>query len=104
MMSMMLHMDSVLDGRFPWFDKELNFGLPKVYETKPGFWESYNGLVIRLCHGVLISWDGRIICHCTPMMERNAPGDKKQGHSVYGTFFAAMTRHIALGQQQWNPS
>jgi hypothetical protein len=34
------------------------------------------------------------------MMERNAPGGKKQGHNVYGTFFTAKTRHIALGKQQ----
>ena len=84
----------------PGSTKNWFFVLPNVYGTKPGTGDSYNGLVIRLCHGVLISWDGRIIRHCTSMMERNAPGGKKRGHNVYGTFFAAKTRHIALGQQQ----
>jgi hypothetical protein len=33
------------------------------------------------------------------MMERKAPGCKKHDHNVYGTFFAAKTKHISLGQQ-----
>ena len=84
----------------PGSTKNWFFVLPNVYGAKPGTRDSYNGLVIRLCHGVLISWDGRIIRHCTSVMERKAPGGKKQAHNVYGTFFAAKTRHITLGQQQ----
>lgn len=85
---------------YPGSTKNWFFVLPNVYGTKPGTKDSYNGLVIRLYHGVLISWDGRIIRHCTSVMERKASGGKKQSHNVYGTFFAAKTRHITLGQQQ----
>jgi hypothetical protein len=68
------------------------FVLPNVYGHILGGNETYNGLAIKLTHGVLISWDGRVIRHCTSMMERIS--------NVYGTFFAVKLKNIALGQRQ----
>ena len=83
----------------PGSTKNWFFVLPNVYGMRPGTKESYNGLVIRLSHGVLISWDGRIIRHCTSLMERKTPARNKS-HNVYGTFFAAKMKNITLGIQK----
>ena len=68
------------------------FVLPNVYGHISGGNETYNGLAIKLTHGVLISWDGRVIRHCTSMMERIS--------NVYRTFFAVKLKSIARGQRQ----
>ena len=68
------------------------FVLPNVYGQIPGTNETYNGLAIRLMHGVLVSWDGRVVRHCTSMMNRRS--------NVYGTFYASKSKNIALGQRQ----
>lgn len=68
------------------------FVLPNVYGQIPGSKETYNGLAIRLMHGVLVSWDGRVVRHCTSMMNRRS--------NVYGTFYASKSKNIALGQRQ----
>lgn len=68
------------------------FLLPNVYGQIPGTKKTYNGLAIRLTHGVLVCWDGRVVRHCTSMMNRKS--------NVYGTFFASKSRNIALGQRQ----
>ena len=44
--------------------------LPNVYGTKSHNGRNYNGVAIKLTHGTLISWDGRLIRHCTSVMQR----------------------------------
>ena len=70
------------------------FVLPNVFGKKNSAGTTYNGMAIKLTHGVLISWDGRLIRHCTSMMQR-----KKDCH-VYGTFFAAKTAIVRYGVQR----
>ena len=74
------------------------FVLPNVYGkrasdddhgNKKG--DMYQGVAIRLTHGVLISWDGRVIRHCTSLMKR-----ERDCH-VFGTFFAAKSSVVAYG-------
>ena len=77
--------------------KEWYFVLPNVYGRRPNNPDGtpggvFHGVAIKLTHGVLISWDGRVIRHCTSMMER--PDESKH---VYGSFFAAKSSVVAFG-------
>ena len=81
----------------PGWTKEWYFVLPNVYGKRPPNadgtpGEVFHGVAIKLAHGVLISWDGRVIRHCTSMMER---GDDSK--HVYGSFFAAKSSVVAYG-------
>ncbi|KAI2510623.1 hypothetical protein MHU86_3734 [Fragilaria crotonensis] len=78
----------------PGSTKEWYFVLPNVFGKKSGTGKVYNGMAIRLTHGVLISWDGRLIRHCTSMMQR-----EKNCH-VYGTFFAAKSSIVTFGMDR----
>jgi hypothetical protein len=67
------------------------FVLPNVY----GFDESigsYNGIAIRISHGLLIDWDGRGHRHGTSIHKRPDPSKH-----VYGTFFAAKSAIVRYG-------
>ncbi|KAI2496633.1 hypothetical protein MHU86_17892 [Fragilaria crotonensis] len=70
------------------------FILPNVYGKRPDGMGGekgamFHGVAIRLTHGVLISWDGRVIRHGTSVMERTK--------HVYGSFFAAKGSVVAYG-------
>jgi hypothetical protein len=70
------------------------FVLPNVYGkwppgSSPKNGQVFHGLAIKLTHGALISWDGRVIRHCTSMMQRTK--------HVYGSFFAAKSSVVAYG-------
>jgi hypothetical protein len=67
------------------------FVLPNVYGKRSDGGGAFNGLAIRLTHGVLISWDGRLVRHGTSVVNR-------KGH-VYGSFFAAKKAIVEHGQQ-----
>ena len=67
------------------------FVLPNLHGTFPDSKREYFGIAIKLTHGVLISWDGRLIRHCTSVMSRHGGG------SVFGTFFAAKTKVVKHG-------
>ena len=62
--------------------------------VKNGEGKTYNGMAIRLSHGVLVSWDGRLIMHCTAKMDC---ADKCH---VYGTFFAAKSKIVTFGMDR----
>ena len=51
----------------------------------------YNGIAIKLRHGTAISWDGRVVRHCTAVP---CPG---VSNHVYGTFTAAKERIVWCG-------
>ena len=61
-------------------------------KTRPG--RTYNGVAIKLTHGSLVSWDGRLIRHATSIM------DRKPGCHVYGTFFGAKSAIVHYGVQR----
>jgi len=46
----------------------------------------YYGLRIKLCHGAIVNWDGRVMKHCTSVT------DVGKGNHVYGYFFCPSTR------------
>ena len=52
----------------------------------------FDGVAVKLYHGTAISWDGRVIRHCTLLTSSDRPGTQfglgKRNH-VYGTFSAA---------------
>jgi hypothetical protein len=75
----------------PGSTKDWYFVLPNVFGKKTHTGPTFNGLAIKLTHGVLISWDGRVIRHGTSMM------DRKGGCHVYGTFFAAKSAIVRYG-------
>jgi hypothetical protein len=60
--------------------KSWYFVLSNVFGKKTRTGPTYNGVAITLSHGVLISWDGRVIWHGTSMMKR------KKDCNVYCTF------------------
>ena len=43
------------------------FVLPNVHGLKPDGVTKFRGMVVKLGHRVAISWDGRVIRHCTSM-------------------------------------
>ena len=75
----------------PGLAKNWFFVLPNVYGYIDG--KPFSGLAIQLTHGVAIQWDGRIIRHCTSMVE---PG---VGNHVYGTFCAAKAKVVDFGRK-----
>lgn len=53
----------------------------------------FNGVAIKLTHGMAICWDGRLIRHCTSVMSFDHP----KGQHAFGTFCSAKTRNILCG-------
>jgi hypothetical protein len=62
----------------------------------------FDGVAVKLYHGTAISWDGRVICHCTLLTSPDGPGTQfglgKRNH-VYGTFSAAKERIVNMGRR-----
>jgi hypothetical protein len=67
--------------------------------------QPFAGIAIKLRHGVAISWDGRIIRHCTSLSKPDGVGGKLVGdgrnrfvNHLYGTFTAAKERVVQAGR------
>ena len=82
---------SIWTEDFPYTTSNWYFVLPNVYGKKSPNGRTYNGVAIKLTHGTLISWDGRLIRHCTSVMQR------REGGHVYGTFFGAKSAVVHYG-------
>ncbi len=78
----------------PGSTKSWYFVLPNVFGKKTRTGPTYNGVAIKLSHGVLVSLDGRVIRHGNSMMNR------KKGCHVYGSIFAAKTAIVRHGVKQ----
>jgi hypothetical protein len=76
----------------PGTTKNWYFVLPNLVGTFPDSDCEYKGIAIKLSHGVLVSWDGRLIRHCTSVKTRHAG-------NFFGTFFAAKTRVVKFGMR-----
>jgi len=83
---------SIWTEDFPGGTKMWMFVLPNLRGNFPDSDREYRGVAIKLTHGVLISWDGRVVRHCTSFHE--AKGD------VCGTFFAAKTKVVRHGMRE----
>ena len=79
-----------------------SFVLPNVHGGVRPDGTPYNGIAIRIRHGVALSWDGRQVRHCTSLSCPNGEGpfseDNKPNY-LYGTFTAAKDRIVALGRR-----
>ena len=68
----------------------------------------FRGMAVKLGHGVAISWDGRVVRHCTSVshpdgMEYGRVGEVKDSHfrnHLYGTFTAAKERIVRAGRAE----
>jgi hypothetical protein len=60
---------------------------------------------VKLAHGVAISWDGRVIRHCTSLSQPDGPDGGRVGdeqntfeNHIYGTFTSAKERVFQAGR------
>jgi hypothetical protein len=72
--------------------KNWYFVLPNILVELNG--KTYSGIAIRLFHGAVVSWDGRVIRHCTSLTDTGS----KQNH-VYGWFWASNGKMIDSGRK-----
>jgi hypothetical protein len=71
--------------------KNWYFVLPNLRLSHGG--NKHVGVFIKLDHGTAISWDGRIIRHCTSVTDVN--GDKGvKDNCIFGTFWAAKAKTL----------
>jgi hypothetical protein len=74
------------------------FVMPNMRVVSKG--RVYNGVLIPLRHGQSISWDGRVIRHCTTV---TTPGvtDSGEANGVFGWFHAAKKKLVVHAQNQF---
>lgn len=82
------------------------FVMPNLHGMRPDG-RPFAGVAIRLSHGVAISWDGRVIRHCTSLSMPDGIDGKRVGdgrncfkNHLYGTFTAAKERVVQAGRLQ----
>jgi hypothetical protein len=82
------------------------FVMPNVKGERPDG-TKYHGLVIKLGHGIAISWDGRVVRHCTSVscpdgMDAGYVGVGKDSPSfvnhLYGVFTCAKEKIVQAGR------
>jgi len=86
--------------------KNWYFVIPSVCGLRPGTKTKFSGMAVKLGHGVAISWDGRVIRHCTSVscpdgMERGFVARKRESpfrNYLYGTFTAAKEKIVEAGR------
>jgi hypothetical protein len=82
------------------------FVMPYLHAGMKPNGQPFPGIAIKLRHGVAISWDGRIIRHCTSLSKPDGVGGKflvRDGRNrfvnhLYGTFTAAKERIVQAGR------
>jgi hypothetical protein len=68
-----------------------------VHEIVAG--NKFHGLAVKLTHSVAVSWDGRVLRHCTSMCEPKA-NDAAEQNLLFGSFTAAKFRVLQAGTMQ----
>ena len=84
------------------------FVMPNVYGTVPAppgvdgrqMFRHFRGMAVQLRHGTAISWDGRLIRHCSSLLRPNGPVENPQVNHAYGTFTAAKERIVEAGRKR----
>jgi hypothetical protein len=84
---------SIWTEDMPGSTKNWYFVLPNVEGHFPKSDRMFSGIAVKLSHGVLISWDGRLVRHCTSHI------NSREGN-VYGSFFSAKSRIIKHGMHR----
>jgi hypothetical protein len=87
----------------PGSTKNWYFVLPNVYGKWPLGMRAgkksltYQGVAIKLTHGTMISWDGRVIRHATSVVDEAEVDNGDKLNHRYGNFFAAKSSIVAFG-------
>ena len=105
---------SVWTEDFPGTGKNWYFVMPNVYGHRYHKNRQddalgrgrYEGVAVKLGHGVAISWDGRLIRHCTSISHPDGMdvgrvgtvGNQKFTNHLYGTFTAAKEKIVRAGR------
>ena len=63
---------SVWYEEYPGTAKQWNFVCPNIIVKCPLTGATKNGLIVRLCHGAMIDWDGLYTRHCTSMCDKDS--------------------------------
>jgi hypothetical protein len=94
---------SVWTEEFPGRGTNWYFVMPNLHGMRDGV--AFSGLAVRLTHGVAISWDGRVIRHCTSLSQPDGPAVDMVGgvsggvkNHLYGTFTSAKERVVEAGR------
>jgi hypothetical protein len=95
---------SVWTEEFPGRGTNWYFVMPNLHGRQPDG-RAFSGLAVQLTHGVAISWDGRVIRHCTSLSQPDGPavdtvceGSKCGMNHLYGTFTSAKERVVDAGR------
>jgi len=81
------------------------FVMPNVHGTRADG-TPFSGLAVRLYHGVAISWDGRVLRHCTSVLKPDGEdsakvssgGGQRFDNHLYGTFTACKEKITKAGR------
>ncbi len=97
---------NVSQGFSVWTEEEqglasnLYFVMPNLYGIENDG-NPFNGVAVKLHHGTAISWDGRVIRHCTLLTSPDGQPEtqfvSESSNHVYGTFSAAKERIVNVG-------
>jgi hypothetical protein len=92
---------SVWTEETPGLASNWHFIMPNLHGVSDSG-ETFNGVAIKLRHGTAISWDGRVIRHCTSLSRPDGAEGKIIGQGtrnhLYGTFTAAKERIVSSGR------
>jgi hypothetical protein len=69
--------------------KNWYFLMPNLQVFKEG--KIFSGVAVKLSHGTSVSWDGRIIRHCTTVTDLGT----EENH-VFGTFWGAKSKQVKV--------
>lgn len=79
------------------------FILPNLCGVRPDG-TPFSGVAVKLGYGVAISWDGRVVRHCTSVSKPDGDqngfvdGNKKFKNTLYGMFTAAKEKIVRAGR------
>ncbi|KAI2491237.1 hypothetical protein MHU86_23343 [Fragilaria crotonensis] len=96
---------SVWSEEFPGRATNWFFVLPNLHGQRPDR-TTFRGVAVKLSHGIAISWDGRVVRHCTSVSHPDGVDGGRLGgvgaaqleNHLYGTFTAAKERIVQAGR------
>jgi hypothetical protein len=78
-----------------------NFALPNICVRHKNI--TYDGLVVHLCHGAFIQWDGASIRHCTSVTNLGSPSNHVYAFHISNNF-PSLKQYAEIRQRTWNQS
>ncbi len=93
---------SVWTEEVPGLASNWYFVMPNLYGIENDG-NPFNGVAVKLLHGTAISWDGRVIRHCTSLTSPDGRPEtqfvSESSNHVYGTISAAKERIVNVGRR-----